>query len=74
VPWDDLRDYLVALFVYPGLLTLAGLGLAAEMGAAWALVPERGGAASAAAATPVSYTQIRAHETTLHRGLRLMGV
>jgi hypothetical protein len=51
VPWDDLRAYLVALFVYPGLVTMAGLGLAAEMGAAWALVPERGGAASAAAAT-----------------------
>jgi hypothetical protein len=51
VPWDDLRAYVVALIVYPGLLTMAGLGLAAEIGAAWALVPERGGAAEAAPAT-----------------------
>ena len=51
MPWDDLRAHLVALLLYPGLLTMCLLGVAAEVGAAWALVPERGGAASAAAAT-----------------------
>jgi hypothetical protein len=48
---DDLRAHLVALLVYPGLLTMCVLGVAAEMGAAWGLVPERGSAARAAAAT-----------------------
>jgi hypothetical protein len=51
MPWDDLGAYAVALLLYPGLLTMGALGVAAEIGAAWALVPERGGAASAAAAT-----------------------
>jgi hypothetical protein len=48
LPWEDIGAHLVALLVYPGGLTTAALGLAAEIGAAWALVPERGGLGAAA--------------------------
>jgi hypothetical protein len=48
VPWEDIGGHVVALLVYPGALTMVTLGLAAEIGAAWALVPERGGLGAAA--------------------------
>lgn len=37
----DLLGHLLALFVYPGALVAAVLGMAAEVGAAYAFVPER---------------------------------
>ena len=49
MPWGDIGAHLVALLAYPGALTMCALGLAAEIGAAWALVPERGGLGAAAA-------------------------
>lgn len=48
MPWSELGLYSVGLLVYPGLLALALLGFFAEAGAAWALVPERGGPLPAA--------------------------
>ena len=51
MPWEDLGAHLLALLIYPGGLATLALGLAAEIGAAWALVPERGGLAEAAQGT-----------------------
>lgn len=48
MPWADLGARTLGLLVYPGLLALAVVGLLAEAGAAWALVPERGGPLPAA--------------------------
>jgi len=48
VPWADLGIHLAALLLYPGALAILVLGSAAEAGAAWALVPERGGLLPAA--------------------------
>lgn len=48
MPWGDLGAHLVALLIYPGGLSALLVGLAAEIGAGWALVPERGGPAVAA--------------------------
>lgn len=50
MPWGDLGAHLVALLLYPGGLSALLIGFAAEVGAAWALVPERGGPAAAARA------------------------
>ncbi|HEX6349092.1 MAG TPA: hypothetical protein VF160_06840 [Candidatus Dormibacteraeota bacterium] len=51
MPWEDLGGHLLALLIYPGGLSALLVGLAAEIGAAWALVPERGGLAAAARGT-----------------------
>ena len=48
MPWTDLGLHALALLLYPGLVALAAAGLLAEAGAAWALVPERGGLLPAA--------------------------
>jgi len=48
MPWEDIGAHVLALLAYPGALTMCALGLAAEIGAAWALVPERGGLGAAA--------------------------
>ncbi len=38
----DLVAHVAALLFYPGLLAAVAIGLAAEVGSAWAFVPERG--------------------------------
>ena len=43
MPWAQIALYSAALVAFPGALTLLLLGGLAEWGAAWALVPERGG-------------------------------
>ena len=48
MPWGEIGLHAVALLAYPGVLTLLLLGAVAEWGAAWALVPERGGVVPAA--------------------------
>jgi len=48
MPWGDLGAHLVALLVYPGGMSALLVGVVAEIGAAWALVPERGGPAASA--------------------------
>lgn len=48
MPWRDVALHLAALGLYPGLLFALLVGLALEIGAGWALVPERGGAGPAA--------------------------
>jgi hypothetical protein len=48
MPWTDLGLHALALLIYPGGLALLVVGLVAEIGAAWALVPERGGPLAAA--------------------------
>jgi hypothetical protein len=43
MPWGEIGLHSLALVAFPGALTLLVLGAVAEWGAAWALVPERGG-------------------------------
>ena len=43
MPWGEIGLHSLALLAFPGALTLLLLGVPAEWGAAWALVPERGG-------------------------------
>src|SRR5919204_2227056 len=43
MPWAQIALHSAALVAFPGALTLLLLGSLAEWGAAWALVPERGG-------------------------------
>jgi hypothetical protein len=43
MPWGEIGLHSVALIAFPGALTLVLLGALGEWGAAWALVPERGG-------------------------------
>jgi hypothetical protein len=43
MPWTEIGQHGLALFLYPGLLAGALLGLLFEIGSAWALVPGRGG-------------------------------
>jgi hypothetical protein len=43
MPWGDIGLHSAALVAFPGAVTLLLAGAMAEWGAAWALVPERGG-------------------------------
>ena len=43
MPWGEIALHSLALVAYPGAITLLLAGALAEWGAAWALVPERGG-------------------------------
>jgi len=48
MPWGDVLDNAIGLLVYPGAVAALLLGAIAEIGATWALVPERGGLRPAA--------------------------
>jgi hypothetical protein len=47
MPWNEIGLNAVGIALYPGVLAALVVGLAVEVGAAWALVPERGGPVAA---------------------------